>query len=265
MVFKFADYKAYIRARIQDSEQSWGLISKLADAAGCQRSYLSRALNAEVHLLPDHLLALCEYWQLSDRETEYLLSLLEKDRASSARLRQRLQAKLKRLREEENELQNRVKRSPAPAGEREMVYYSSWHFSALHIIVSIPKFQTAEAISAHLQLPLPLVQEGLEQLHSFGFIHKEKSRWTFANSEMHVTRDSPLVSLHHANWRQRAILSSQKRDTKNIHFSVVQAVDEDAWEKIRGQVLALIEEASATAAPAPSEKLVCLNCDFFTV
>ena len=264
-VFAYYDYKQYISSQIESNPAKWGLISKLAVAAGCQRSYLSRALSSAVHLTPDHVFGLSEYWKLTESETDFFLLLLEKDRVSTLALRERIASKIKKLKSEHDNLANRVKRPKVDMGEKEICYYSVWHFSAIHIIVSIPGYQTAKAIAERLQLDVRLVEDTLRALEEFGLIRHERNRWVFNSSEIHIPKVSALASLHHANWRHRAIQDSQKRLDESIHFTVVQSIDKKAWTQIREKMLALIDQATEIARPSREEKLICLACDFFEV
>lgn len=264
-LYAFTDYKKYLKFLLDQGDKSWGLVSKLADACGCQRSYFSRVVNAEVHLTPDHAYNLSQYLSLAETETEYFLCLLEKDRASTSSYRERQMQKIKRMKEEHEDLQKIVNRPPVSLSEKEFQYYATWYMSALHILVSIPKYQTSASIAQKLQLDLASVEEALLKLQAFGLVRYENKKWTFNSSEIHVSKNSPLVSLHHNNWRQRAILDSQKTKTDGIHFTVVQSVDKEAWEKIKNKLLQFIEDFSKTAGPAASEELICMTCDFFKV
>lgn len=265
VVYEFNDYKKYLKALLEQGDKPWGLVSKLADACGCQRSYFSRAVNTEVHLTPDHAYNLSRYLNLSESETEYFLCLLEKNRASTSTYRDRQIHKIKKLKDEYENLQKIVKRPVSTLGEKEFLYYSTWYMSALHIIVSIPKYQTTQEISQKLQLDPQTVEESLQILKNFELIRFERGKWTFNSSEIHITKDSPLVNFHHNNWRQRALLDTQKKKTDSIHFTVVQSLNYEAWEKIKNKLLQFIDEYSKTAASSPSEDLVCLTCDFFKV
>ena len=261
--FSHTDYKAYLRSVIANSDQTWGQVSKLADAAGCQRSYFSRAINAEVHLTPDHAYGLSEYLGLNEQETEYFLLLLEQDRASTARYRKRIKAKMHELKQRHEDLRNKVNRPIASFEEREFHYYSNWIYSAIHIGVSIPKLQTANALAEHLQIPLAMVEHTLKQLETWNLVKQEKGKWKFAGAELHVSKDSPLVAFHHMNWRQRATFDAQVRKPESLHFTVVQSIDRAAYEKIKQKLLQMIDEASAIAGPAKEEILICFNADFF--
>ncbi len=262
-LFSHRDYKRAIHDWLDRAPESWGLITRLAEAAGCQRSFLSRVLNGPIHLTPDHGYGICALWELSESETEYFMAMLEHARSGSAGHRAHLESKLDRLRREHERLQNLVDRPTVSAGERESLYYSAWHWSAIHILVSIPGHQTVAAIARRLQLPEPLVEATLARLESFGFVCREAGRWRYAPSEIHVPSDSPWVSAHHANWRQRAVLDAQSNSPQSVHFTVVQSMSAKSLDRIRKMLLEFIEQSAREAGPSKEEELVCLTCDLF--
>jgi hypothetical protein len=242
---------------------TWGLISRMAEAARCQRSYLSRVLSSSIHLTPDHAYGLCSYWELSSEETEYFLTLVEHARSGNPEYRKHLETKLFSLRKAHEDLSNRVGRPRLELGKSESVYYSAWYWSAIHIITSIPQYQTSKGIAERLQLPEALVRTTLEGLTGFGFVERKNGKWYFLPSEIHVPRDSPLVSLHHGNWRQRAVLSAQVPSVDELHYTVVQSMTPAAADEIKRRMLDFIDEVNCIARPSKEEELVVVTCDLF--
>jgi len=260
-IFSFTDYRSFLKSRISSPEKEWGLLTKLAKAAGCHRPYLSKVLAGDAHFVPSHLFGLAKFWGLSEPETEYFLRLLELEKAGSAEYRAHLVEKNAELRRQQESLSEVVSREPV--SESHISYYSSWAWAAAHVLTSIPSFQTTKAIARRLSLPLPQVEHILRSLEAWGSVKREKDLWKFAGNEHHISKASPLSTFHHSNWRQRAILNSQLQQPKSLHFTVVQSISEKDFEVLRGMILNFIREFSKVAAPSREEKLVCFNCDFF--
>lgn len=262
-LFRFDSYKDFLRAKVKAEKESWGLLTKLAKAAGCQRPYLSRVLHGEAHLTAAQAFGLARHWRFSEDETEYFLGLLEAEKAGSRAYRDHWLEKNRRLKEQRENLSRVVHRRAAASDEKDLAYYSAWHWTAIHILVSIPEFQTERAIAERLALPPALVAETLQALESWGAVRREGGRWLFRAREQHVSRDSPLAAFHHANWRARAAASAQLRRPEAVHFTVVQSLSRADFEKVRELVLQLIKDTAAIAGPSKEEKLMCLACDFF--
>src|SRR4051812_18663642 len=140
LVWSFESYKEFLAALSKNGPR--GVISRLAEAAGCQRSYLSNVLRTHIHLIPDQAFGICRYLSLDETETAYFLLLLEKERAGTAAFRKHLEGELRQLQKEREDLAQRLARKPLQSEADQMIYYSAWHFAAIHILVSIPRFQT---------------------------------------------------------------------------------------------------------------------------
>ncbi len=264
-IFEFDTYIEFLKAKMKENSENWGLITKMAAAAGCQRSQLSRAVNEQVLLTLEQADGLCDFWNLSEIESDYFILLVELARAGSKRLKQRFLRKLKKIRNEQEDLSQRLNQASLGANEKEVVYYSAWYWSAIHILVSIPQFRTTTAIAARLSLPISLVQYCLENLERFELISKEGAGWSFSSQTIHLPRRSPLIGIHHNNWRSRAMLASQNPLDDGIHYTVVQSVSMADYEKIKHQLLATIDEYTKIAGPSREEELICFSCDTFRV
>lgn len=261
----FKDYRSYLKSVIKEAQPSRGIISRLADAAGCQRAYLSRALSSEVQLTLDHIYGIAKFLYLNELETDYLVTLTNLERANSVDYKNYLKDHLRKLQQQHDDLQKRVQRPNLTDENKNLIYYSNWLYSAMHIIVSIPKFQTTKEISNRLNIPQELALSILNQLKEMKLIKNQNSKWEFANSELHINKNSPLSVFHHQNWRQRAVIDMQSMNPESIHFTVVQSIDKDAWSKIKNKIIEFIEEASQIARPSKEEKLICLTTDFFEI
>lgn len=264
-IYLFYDYKVYLQARIKKAEVKHGFISRLAEAACCQRSYLSQVLNGPVQLTSDHALGLCQFFRFNDKETDYFLLLVSLARAGSLALKDRLQNKLERMRKEHTTLTERLDAKPITIAVPDAFYYSSWHWMAIHIISSIAEFQTIEAIAQRLHLPALLVQKTLEQLMQMGYVEKKKNGWTYLGGNLHLSHDSPSVVLHHNNWRQRSILDSAMINEESIHYTSVFTLSHRDLQFLKERLLVWIDESRKIIGPSPAEEMVCFCVDLFKV
>jgi uncharacterized protein (TIGR02147 family) len=263
-VFQHSDYKALLKAAIS-ADGTRGYIRKLAEVAGCQRSYLSTVLHSHHHLTPDHACGIASFWKLTPQEEDYFLALVDHARSGCPRLKSRLEKKIKKLLRENENLSTRLERQSLSHTSQTLGYYSSWVWSALHIIVSIPEYGSASAISKRFNLPEKFVKEALFNLEKTGLVKETANRWEFASDSVHVPKDSAWVSLHHNNWRQRAVMHSQLDASSGVHFTTVTALSLEARKAIKMLILTFIDEFSAISEPSVSEEIVCLNLDFFDV
>jgi len=265
--FEFASYKTYLRNLVEES-QTRGLLSRLAEAADCQRPYLSKVLqrDSEVHLTPDHLFGMCEYLELSESESEYLKLLLEKERASQIKYRQSLEKRLVLLKNQHLNLKKQIGKEQLPFQEANShFYYSYWLYAALHIAVSIPDLQTLPALAKKFGQAQEVLERHLRELEKLGLVREQNRKWIWHSGDIHLPKDSFLILPHHMNWRNQAVQNIPLRQADATHYSVVQSLSQRDYEDLRMQMLDWIKKFQKVASPSAAEELVCFNLDFFRV
>ena len=153
IMFQENDYKKIILAQIEKQSSPRGYRSKLAQASGCQASFLTQVLKGAVHLTPEHGAAMCQFWGFRPDETEFFLLLVQAARAGNKPLKDHLAKKIEGLRKGKAKLSlsNRILEMSITKEADVAKYYAFWHMSAIHAIVSIPKYQTVEAIATNVR------------------------------------------------------------------------------------------------------------------
>jgi uncharacterized protein (TIGR02147 family) len=263
-VFAYSHYRDFLQKRI-DGATERGALTRLAEAAKCQRSHISRVLSGQLHLTPEQAFLIARHLHLGQSESAYFCKLVDWERAGDAEYRAALAGELRALKREQENLSKRLGDAHIGTSERELLYYSSWYWSAIHVLVSIPEFQTVSAISSHLSLSPFLVEGCLRQLEKFELVKHEKGKWKFAGGSLHLSKDSPLNAIQHGNWRSRAVLDSQNRGSDGVHYTVVQSLSRKDFEQVKELVLSTIDKYSRIAKPSKEEELICFACDFFKV
>jgi hypothetical protein len=206
---------------------------------------------------------MAQYLGLDALETEYFLGLVDLERAGSSGLKSLLNKKLESLRQKAVDLSKRLSQPSIDDPRTQAKFYSSWHFGAIHIITSIPEFRTSAAIARRLQLPEDMVLATLRELKSMGLVDLKDGRWGLVGGNIHISRDSPLNSINHQNWRAKALLDSQKQETDGIHYSIVFSMSKNDIETLRTMVFKFIDDQRKLMEPSPCEELICFTCDLF--
>lgn len=85
-------------------------------------------------------LKIARYFRLSEAETDCILLLISFNRAGDTELREHYEKKLLHLREDNETLKARLKGSENIELEDQVLYYSSWLYSVVHIAATIPNF-----------------------------------------------------------------------------------------------------------------------------
>jgi uncharacterized protein (TIGR02147 family) len=264
-IFRHLDYKNVLQDSLKENSETYGFKSRLAEAAGCQKSFLSQVLGGPIHLTPDHAANLCEFWKLSPAEREYFMELIQYARAGTKTLKEYSRKRIERFRLDQENLSKRFQEKKEIPDAAAAIYYSAWHFSATHMLLTIPEFRTPEKIAERLQVPKPFAIEILKTLQSIGLAAEQKGEWTTTNSIVHLAKDSYLTGLNHGNWRSKATANAFLRRERDLHYTVVASVSRADIERLREMVFKFLDDTRKIMAPSKEEELVCLNCDFFEI
>lgn len=263
-VYKFDTYKDFLREMLISAGKR-GQLTRAAEALHCQRSYLSRVIAEGLHLTPDHAFKLALFLRLSADECEYFQTLVDFERAGDPQYRAHLQQRLAGMKRQHESVQQRAARADFSLDTLQVSYFSTWLWSALHFLTSIPAYQSLEALANRLGARPDFLRRHLEQLAAQGFVEERGGRWFYKKGEFHAPKDSPLVVLHHQNWRARAVQDAQDITGDSIHFTAVQTVSKKDFERIKGLLLNFIEEASRIAGPSQPEEGIAITCDVFKI
>lgn len=266
-IYEYTDYKVYLRLLIKNSKIR-GFSTRLAEAAGCQKSYLSSALNGKAHLLPDQIYGISEFLKLNDEERDYFMLILDYQRANAIAYRKFVHKKIQQKQNAWKDLKNRIEARPLLNAETEVHlqnYYSNYLYAALHIASSIPQLQDLKKLSNYFSLPENLLENYLQQLQKMGLVEHKGSKWVWKSGDLHLPKDSPWINSHHSGWRLQALtdLTLQRQDS--LHYSVIQSLSSKDLERLRFQIVKWIQEFKEISGPSTPEELVCFNLDFFTL
>jgi uncharacterized protein (TIGR02147 family) len=259
-IFDYDDYKDYLKALADRSPR--GFKKKLAEDAGCQTAYVSHVLNGSAHFNWDQTEAIGTGLGLPPQEKEFLLLLLEFTRGASPGLKKFLRQKMDQLREAHLSIKDRVKVRGNLSKQDQAQYYSVWYYAAIHVILTIPKLQTKEAIAEALSLDMKLVTQVLEFLVSVGLASKDLNKYK-PGASVHLEKSSPLITQHHTNWRLKTIHAFESGKEDNLHFSSVVTISQKDFQKIRSMLIKEIEAAVEVIKASKEETTAVLAMDFF--
>lgn len=265
-LFSSLNYKDFLQSKIQEHKDEYGYKSKLAEAAGCQKSFLSQVLNSHVHLTPEHALGLAQFWSLLQREREYFLELVNYARAGTPELSHYLRDKLKRLKSDHEHLGKRFEQPTLHVSEDSAaLYYSSWHYSAIHILITIPQFRTVPKIARRLEVSESVVLAVLKQLETLELVERSGDAWSATKKSVHLSKDSVFNMINNGNWRQKAQTESQQRNNQSIHYTGVYSMSLSDMETLRDMTFEFLDQTRNVVTRSKEEDLICFTCDLFRV
>lgn len=263
-VYEYRDYKESVVELINSmAGEGRGRRKELADHIGCQISHITNVLSGGGHFNQEQAEAAANYFGFNQAETEFFLLLVQFNRAGTSRLREVYLRMLDERQQKHSALKNRLSMPDSLKDREENVYYGSWQYGAIHVLLSIPDFQNREAISARLELPLSRVDAVLSFLVETGLCRKEGSKYLPARPLIHLDKSSHLIARHHTNWRLRTIDNLDLTDDSDLHYSSVFTLSKSDYPKVQEIMSKALAEALKVITASPEEHAAVMCLDVF--
>lgn len=263
-IFEYSDYKAYLRDWLErPGGSSRGERTRLAEAVRCHNGYVSQVLNGAAHFSLEQAEAINHHLGHGKDQGGYFLLLVQAARAGTPGLRAHFTEQMKALVEKQFVLKDRLKFQKTLTREDQATFYSSWHYGAIHVLVSVPGCHTEKGISDYLGLPLTKVTAVLDFLTSVGLIARKDGRYEIGARHIHLENDSPMISKHHTNWRLQAIHSLDRARQGDLHYSSVITASHEDSVRIREILVRAIEEVRGVVRQSRDEGAFSYAIDFF--
>lgn len=266
-IFEYRDYKLYLQAvSKQRPGRGRGFRADLARAANCQTAYISQVLGGHAQLSLDQAYAISQFLIHSKEETRFFILLIQYSRAGSRELKAHFLELMEEEIKKQLNLKERFKIRHSLSQEDQATYYSDWTYAAVHIAVTVPKLQTAEAIGDFFELPPSKVQKVLKFLVATGLINQQRpGQYAVGPTRLHLPSDSPLISKHHVNWRLKAMNSLERESDTDLHYTSVVSLSQEDVLNIKTRLVKEIEAYNAIIKPSKEETMCCLALDFFSL
>lgn len=263
-VFEFSDYKAYLEAFIVGQpKRGHGIRTQLSEAVGCQLAYLSQILKGKADFTLEQAGKANRFLGHSKEESHFFMLLVQRSRAADLPTRNYFSEQLEELLQLRKQIKNRIGMAQNLTLEDQLTYYGSWHYVALHILLTIPAYQTKQAMTEKLGISIEKLNELLEFLLRTGLAEQHGNRFVTGSAHIHLGNDSKLVAKHHANWRLKAMQSLDTEKKNDLHYSSAVSLSVKDAAAIRALLLKSISEAVEIVKVSPEEKLCGVCVDFF--
>ncbi len=260
-VFTFHTSQDFLKSMI--TYLGRGTQSRLAEAMACQPGYLTRILQGRSGLSLEQAENACQFFNLDEDEQRFFFTLVEKDRASTVRLKKFFTNEERLLREKRNNLKNRYDVEHTISEEAVMAYFNDWKKIAVHSAVVLPGNQTPETIASRLEIPVAKVAECLKFLSLNGFIRTEKGKYVDSLARIHLGSDSVMIEKHHTNWRLQALRAIDRNLNQNLHYSSLVTISHKDLELVKSLLIQTLDRVKAVIRDSKDETLAVLNLDFF--
>lgn len=265
-VFEFDDYKAYL-LHLEQAKSTFvrGYRTRLAEAIGCNNTFISQVLNTSANFSLEQGLAVSRYLSLKPDEESYFLTLIEYARAGTADLKDFFANILREKKEKFLNIKDRVRHEVHLNVEAQAVYYSQWYYAAVHMLVTIPEFRNPQKIAKHLRLSPALIQKTISFLVSQNLVVEKNNELQPGPSYLHLEKNSPFIARHHSNWRLAAMDALTRDNSHDIHYSTVSTLSKKDCDHLRAHFTQVIQDYVKTVSHSKEEAMWVFNLDFFNL
>ena len=261
--FSYSDYRKYIQDCLPIEGEKRGGRSKLAQALGVQTAFVSRVLHEDAHFSLEQAVDVNSFLGHTEAESEYFMLLLQWSRAGSVKLKDFFQKQIDAIQEERQIIVERLQVKNELSIADQMSYYSTWYYSAIHMMLMVKRWQNPQSISNYLGLPLSLVVSVLEFLVRIGLAIEKDGAYSIGTNRIHLGKNSPILLRHHCNWRMRAMQSMDRFSQEDLFFSGPLCLSEKDAKRLREMLLKFLENMEKLIAPSPEEAVFCMGIDYF--
>lgn len=263
-IFEHNDYRDLITSSLE-GKIGRGSKVKLAEVLNCNPGYISQVLNkSKIHFSAENIIKISAFLKLNSNEEEFLLALFYLERSGSKELVKHWQNKVSLIQKQHSKVESQVKNLSQELSESaQAIYYSHWAYSAIHMVVSIDKFKTAEAIATRLKISEQLATKIVKFLEENKLIIKDKTHYQIGKTRIHLKSNSPLVKSHHQNFRNKAITSLEEENDFDLHYSGALTLSKKDAIKVRQLLLKFLADKEEILIPSANEEIVALNFDLF--
>ena len=262
-LYHYNFYKDYMEDVFPPKGKGRGGRAQLARFLGCQTGFVSQVINHDSHFSLEHAYNVSRFLGHSEEEARYFVLLVQKDRAGSRELENFFWEQVKKTQTEHLEPSKKVKTSTEPSQSTLNVYYSHWLYAAVHILATIPAYQTLESLSQKLSLSPQYLRSYIDFLVENALIKQTNQTYVSEPVRLHLPKGSRLLSRHHTNWRLQAIQSLDRSQPSDIHYSAVLAFAKKDEKAVRRILLEALENIEKVISPSKEEDLYILNFDFY--
>lgn len=265
-LFEAEDYKNVLNAILFEKRKSQrGLSRKLAEYLNVHPTLVSQVLTGTKDFSEEQMLMVCEFLGVARLETKYLLALLRRERSGSKKLAEQCQEDIEQIRQQALKVSERLPHERVLSEQEKAVFYSSWIYSAIHLLSTLEKPLSFSEISERLKLPLGKTRAILDFLVFTQMIEEKNGLFVSGSTVTHLEKNSPFLVKHHANWRLQAIQAAETLSDEELMYSGNFSVSKKDFGILREMLMKTIQEFFNIVKPSPAEDIAQFNLDLFWI
>jgi uncharacterized protein (TIGR02147 family) len=263
-IFEYRDYKVYLNDFIVSRPgKGRGIKAKIAKNLRIHTAYVSQVLNKYAHFTLEQSVSLSHFLEHTQNETRFFIYLIQLGRSGSHELRTYFQSEIEKFASDQSKLKNRLETEDEITPIDQQTYYSSWHYTAVHALISVEQFQDREIIRKRLNLSIERINEILEFLLKTGLIDRSGNRFIMGAMDIHLSDEGPMINKHHSNWRLKAIEALDKKTSEDLHYSGIISIKREDALTIKNILIKSLQDVRKIINDSDEEEVYVYTMDMF--
>jgi len=262
-LFLYKNYKEYLIWKLQSFSKRVGSRRRLAQAINCQATYITQVLNGQAHFTLEQAHSINDYLGHNESESHFFLLLVQLERSGTISLKNYFRNQILEINKNRELLATHLNKKNSLTIEQQTQYYSSWQYSAIHIALSLIEKPPLDQLSLRLGIPLERVNYIIQSLIEMGLIIMTEKGYQLSQNDTFIGQNSLHLARHHSSWRIQAINNIEKGKVQDLHYTAVYSLSRDDRERLKENIIALIQKNLKIVHSSPEESLFIFTADFF--
>lgn len=266
-IYEFDDYreffKQYYALKLRNRR---GYISAIAKILRVHTTFVSLVFRGLREFNLEHGAILASHLKLSVAETEFLLNLIIQRKSGNHLLTNFATAKIKNAQNSARAQEKKLDFGLDLSNEERSVFYSSWHYSAIHLFIASSKNgKELGEIIEYFNLSQVTLESALVFLLSTKLIVQSGNVYLAGADRISIGKEHPVLKSHLTNWRLKALQGFEQLSKDEIMLTTTMAISKSDFEALKALLLELVSKTSSAGEKTDSEQVACLNLDLFVI
>lgn len=260
-LFESGDYRAYIKEKLSAPPHGRGAQGRLADFLGCQPSFISQVLGGKNELSLEHAHQINLFFEHSEDERSYFLNLVLISKAGTPGLRKYLDDQLSQIRNQAMAV-DKVSSQIELGDEDVLKYYSDWLYPTLHMMITIPQFQTVNELVKKLNITESEILERLQFLTRSQLVKKvSEGHYIPGEARIHLKKSAAYAKTAAVMMRLHNLEKMDMNNKDDMNFSATFTMSYKSFQKMKTRFRDVIEELNHVVQAEEPESLFNLTID----
>ncbi len=265
MIYEYLKYKTYLESKLGKKGTRTGLRKRLSESLNVHTTFVSQVFLGKADFSLEQAEGINNFLNHTEDEGEYFILLVLKDRAGTKQLKKRFLNQINKEREIRLNIEKRLDVETKISEEDRVKFYSNYYYAAVHVLASIPEFNTTDKIAKILKINEFKTNEIINFLVRLGILKKNGSKLLIGSNHVHLGNDSSLILKHHSNWRMHTLSNLNFINKNDLHYSACLSLSKNDAQIIKESILKTLQENIKIVSKSAEETAYVYSFDFYSM